>query len=305
MTCFHPLKGYRSREINPETGKRSIVFRSSDALVEGSSVLLPCGQCGGCRTDRARQWAVRCMHEAQMHERNCFTTLTYDDDNVPQNFSVSLRDWQLFVKRLRRFAGDAGSIRFLGCGEYGEQTLRPHYHGLFFGWDFADKKLFRTRGDHKVYRSETLRELWPAGDHELGSVTFKSAGYVARYCLKKMTGELADDHYSRVSPVDGQTYNVSPEFCTMSLKPGLGAAWFTKFKTDAFPSDFLVVEGRKMRPPTRYLKWLADAERVAIERTRKRHAVQPAQKANATPARLRVREEVHARRLKMLLRKLG
>ena len=169
----------------------------------------------------------------------------------------------------------------------------------------SDKKLFKTRGEHRVYRSETLRELWPAGDHELGSVTFKSAGYVARYCLKKMTGELADDHYYRVSPVDGQSYRVSPEFCTMSLKPGLGAAWFTKFKTDAFPSDFLVVEGRKMRPPTFYLKRLAEAERVAIERKRKRHAVQPGQKANSTPARLRVREEVHARRLKMLLRKLG
>ena len=144
-----------------------------------------------------------------MHDRNCFLTLTYDDQNVPQDYSVRKREWQLLMKRVRKFAGSG--VRFFGCGEYGDRGGRPHYHGLLFGLDFEDKKLWSVRDGYRVYKSDQLEKLWPFGMSEIGSVTPESAGYVARYCLKKFTGKGADDHYSRVSPIDGQVHRVEPE----------------------------------------------------------------------------------------------
>lgn len=314
MACFSPLKAYRSVEVNPETGKRSLTFKATGAVVEGSMVTLPCGQCDGCRMDRAQQWAIRCMHEAKMNDRNCFVTLTYADEHVPQDYSVKMDHWQKFTKRVRK---RLGRYRYFGNGEYGEEGLRPHYHALLFGLDFEDKKFWRTAdGGEKVYRSALLSELWPFGHHEIGSVTYQSAGYVARYCLKKVNGDNADNHYYRVSPVDGEAYRVSSEFCTMSRRPGIGSAWFDKFASDAFPSDFLVVDGRKVKPPGFYLRKLAEGEALApraerrlvtqlsVKRERKWFAAQPAQRWNSTKERLAVRAEVQRERLKRLERTL-
>lgn len=320
MTCFHPLKAFRSATVN-DSGKRSLVFNSSDALIEGSAIKLPCGQCQGCRSDRAHEWAVRCGHEAKFHDRSCFLTLTYDDQSVPDDFSVKKEHLQAFIKRLRKRAGrlDGSRIRYFACGEYGDSTARPHYHLLAYGFDFPDKKHWSTREGYRTFKSEMLSELWPQGSHEIGSVTHQSAGYVARYVHKKINGARADDHYSRVSPITGQVHRRNPEFALMSLRPGIGGAWFDNFKADAFPSDFVVVDGRKVRPPSFYLNRLAKDEPAAlaqpgrllsspksvserIKRARKRRAAAPEARWNATPERLKVREEVAVARMSRLKR---
>lgn len=330
MTCFHPLTAYRALEPNPDTGKRGLVFNPSKALVGVTAPLrVPCGQCTGCRANRAHQWTIRCAHEAKAYGlNNMFLTLTYSDDHIPQSYSVSVREMQLFMKRYRKRFG--AGIRFFLSGEYSDwPKLRPHYHLLIFNHDLADKVLMRVRDGHPVYTSEALSELWTFGSHEIGSVTPASAGYVARYCLKKMTGKRADDHYRRVSPVNGETYMVEPEFATMSRggrsgQGGLGEGWFNRYKGDFFPCDFAVVDGRKVPVPSHYLKLLEAGEAaeatpapagrvlrhassqpsVKIKRKRRERAADPAAKWNATPERLAVREEVHESRLKRLKRQL-
>lgn len=301
MTCYHPLKAYRSQEINPETGRYGLTFSATKALVEGSFVTVPCGRCIGCRVDRSRQWAMRCLHEAKMHDQNCFVTLTYDDQSVPIDYSVKIRDWQLFMKRLRKRIGH-NRVRFFAAGEYGDRLLRPHYHALLFGYDFPDKVLYTTRRKLEVYRSPLLAEVWPYGLHEIGSVTFQSAAYTARYCIKKVGGSAADEHYNRVSPVDGRCYRVSPEFAVMSRRPGIGTSWFERFKTDAFPSDYLIVDGKKVKPPKFYLDKLEEEEAKPVKRERKAFAV--ANRDNNTKERLAVREEVQSLRAKRLNRTL-
>lgn len=319
MACFYPLKASRALEAN-ESGKRSLVFDPKNALVEGSSMKLPCGQCRGCRADRAREWAIRCGHEARMHSASCFITLTYDEDHVPRSFSVDLAHWQKFMRRLRK-RSDVPRIRFYACGEYGDDNLRPHYHALIFGFDFPDKVRWANRNGNWTFKSKMLEELWPYGMCEIGAVTHQSAGYVARYVQKKMNGPVADDHYTRISPIDGEVYRVASEFATMSVKPGIGATWYERFKSDAFPSDFIVVDGRKMRPPRFYMRKLAaeaaldppeaqpgrilSAAKSAdelIKRKRKRAAITPEARWNATPARLRVREVCLAARMSRLKR---
>lgn len=247
-----------------------------------------------------------------MHPANSFVTLTYDDQHLPTNYSVDVRELQLFMKRLRKSL-PGRKIRFFACGEYGDQTLRPHYHLLIFNYDFPDKKLHSVRSGHRIYKSDQLNKLWPSGQlNEIGNLDYASAAYVARYNMKKVNGDLADDHYTRVSPVDGNIYRVQPEFLVMSRRPGIGQTWFNKFGSDAFPSDFLIFEGRKHKPPAFYLKQLTEdprdrllsqhGQQTPIKRARLRAALP--QRHNSTKERLAIREEVQQSRISRLKRSL-
>lgn len=209
---------------------------------------LPCGQCVECRLERSRQWAMRCMHEASLHRHNCFVTLTYDDEHLPDRGQLVYSDFQLFMKRFRK---SVGNVRFYACGEYGETTWRPHFHACLFGQDLPDKTYWRTtEQDFPLYRSELLEKVWPLGQSEIGSVTFETAAYCARYCMKKVTGDAAEDHYRRYDFLG--EYQLNPEFCHMSLKPGIGAGFMDKYGSDSYNHDFVIVNGVKCRPPKYY-----------------------------------------------------
>lgn len=106
--------------------------------------------------------------------------------------------------------------------------------------------------DQKYYVSEELRELWPYGHSTIGAVTFESAAYVARYITKKMTGPLAESHYEIADPLTGEIHGRKPEYITMSRRPGIGKGWWDKYKADVYPHDFVVLRGKKMRPPRFY-----------------------------------------------------
>lgn len=238
MPCYFPLHAFKGKSQDAQ--KTKIVFRRPDSW-RGVPIDLPCGQCIGCRLERSRQWAVRCMHEAQLHEENSFLTLTYDDEHLPSDGSLCLQDFQKFMKRLRKSEREK-KIRFFHCGEYGENFGRPHYHALLFGYSSPDRKFFSERGGNKVYSSDKLSRLWPFGYVVEGDVTFESAAYVARYVMKKVTGELAEAHYG----------SRKPEYTTMSRRPGIGTRWFEKFKADVYPRDRVIVRGSSSRPPRFY-----------------------------------------------------
>lgn len=88
----------------------------------------------------------------------------------------------------------------------------------------------------------------------------------------------------------------------MSRKPGLGQTWFEKYKGDAFPSDFVIVDGRKMPVPKFYNKKLIEEELERYKRARKQKMLK--HKADNTPERLKVREEIMASRVTQLKRDL-
>lgn len=244
MACYHPMPAVRLAN-----GDVTFVSRTK---VDGHAIYLPCGQCVGCRLERSRQWAVRCMHERSMHERACFVTLTYDDEHLPPGKSLNYPDVQKFLRRLRKRVGVP--IRFYLCGEYGDDTDRPHYHICLFGFDFPDKAYYRrTKSGERIYVSMLLEQLWPFGMSSIGDVTWQSAAYVARYCMSKVTGDLAESHYEVITE-DGEIIRRVPEFNQMSRKPGIGATWLEKYRKDVFPRDYVVVNGVKCRPPRFYDK---------------------------------------------------
>lgn len=283
MPCYRPIAAYRA----PGGG----VAFSSKAGFSDLPLELPCGKCISCKQTRARQWTIRCMHEAQMHEANCFITLTYDQEHVPYDGSLRLVDWQAFAKRLRKAKG---KFRYLACGEYGERTLRPHYHALLFGMDFLDATNVAVEGKPD-WQSQELTELWGKGRTQVGRVERSSAAYVAQYCTKKVFDGNSDDRYWRQT-LDGRRYKVKAEFITMSRRPGLGAEWLKKWKTDVFPHDNVVLDGTHYKVPRYYVNALAEAEQKDYRfRQRRRHRGRKA----PSPERLRTMEKVDEARQKL------
>lgn len=260
MPCYHPLAAWYAKHRNEGTGKRSITFRLSEGYAD-RPLSVPCGTCLGCRLERAREWAVRCMHEASMFEENSFVTLTYDDAHLPPGGSLRPRDFVLFMKRLRHVRP---GVRFFQCGEYGDRGGRPHHHAVLFGCGWPDQEPYTVRKGVQLYTSAELAQLWPHGFSSVGAVTFESAGYVARYTLKKIGREASAEK--------GRT----AEYLTMSRRPGIGRAWIERFFKDVYPSDELVVNGRVTKPPRYYddqvmrlapssLKWVKLQRTMAAE----------------------------------------
>lgn len=259
MPCFRPLTAYRA----PGGG---VAFSSPPGFLE-LKLSLPCGQCRGCRLDRARDWAIRCVHEAQLHDRNSFITLTYDQANVPPDGGLDVRDWQQFAKRVRR---GLGPFRFLHCGEYGGRTYRPHFHACVFGLDFDRRSWVKL--DNGQRTSPVLAERWGLGQVTVGDVTFQSASYVARYIMQKAGGELALERYRRIDLATGEEYYVRPEYVTMSRRPGLGARWFERYHEDVYPSDFCVVDGKRHPVPSFYDDLLERSDPSALEQVKRGRA---------------------------------
>lgn len=300
VTCFAPLTAYR-----PRNGATQLSFNKSDGWKDIPGIKLACGQCSGCRLERARQLAVRSMHEAQLHERNCFLTLTYNPENLGVDGSLNPTHFTKFAKRMRYWQGP---FRYLQCGEYGDdpEKRRPHHHALIFGLDFfEDREFFKMSGKHKLYRSDALDELWSHGFVNIGELNHQTAAYVARYSMKKLYGDEADEFFSeRLDPDTGEVsdYRKRP-YITMSLKPGLGAKWLDRFQTDVYPRDEVISGGRPTRPPKYYDKLLERSDPDAHKKIiAERHKNGNIHKSNSTPERLAIREEISLKKHKDLIR---
>lgn len=293
MPCFHPLKAWRSTE-RTKNGKQGITFNRRAAFVD-LPLDLPCGQCIGCRLERSRQWAVRCVHELRSHESSCFLTLTYDADHLPQGGTLVKKHVQDFFKRYRK---KYGKLRYFYCGEYGEKGSRPHYHAIIFGHDFVDKRLWRD-GDNPLFVSPSLAALWPYGFSSIGAVTFESCAYVSRYVTKKVTGDLAAAHYG----------DRIPEFVDMSRRPGIASDFAKRYGNEILDHDSVVVRGIEMRPPRYYEKiydtW-PDDKKMQLEKNkyaRIKYVSQLEKTRDQSPERKWTREQVVKLNLKDKLKR--
>lgn len=150
-----------------------------------------CGQCIPCRLNRRRTWTARIVLESLAYRESSFVTLTYSDEHLPPNGSLSKEHWREFTKGI--------GYRYFGCGEYGARTKRAHYHLVLFGLSPLEAESF-------------VAERWPYGFVSVRPFCFEHAAYVASYVVKKLT--KLDD--SRLS--EGQI----PEFAQMSRRPAVG-----------------------------------------------------------------------------------
>lgn len=225
-------------------------------MIYKDSLLIPCGQCLGCRIDKSREWASRLVCESKYHDSCYFLTLTYSDDNI--NYSINTgfptlvkRDIQLFLKRLRKRTGQ--KLRYYCSGEYGDTTGRPHYHMILFGYDppLGDLvKWSRSKYGYDYYTSDIINDCWKLGYVILGDLSFQSCAYTAKYTQKKLDGKLAD-YYSQ--------YDILPPFALMSRRPGLGLDYYNDNVSSIIDDKHLLLENGNIVPvPRYYLNKLAE-----------------------------------------------
>lgn len=294
------MQGYRSRKTT-ENGKRTIVFKPHEGYTD-LPVIIPCGQCIGCKLERSRQWAMRCVHEASLYQDNCFLTLTYDNEHLPEDRSLNKKHFQDFMKRFRKDNKEI-TIKYFHCGEYGEDTERPHYHACVFNFDFQDKQLWKIQNGHRLYISPTLQKLWKHGYAVIGDVTFDSAAYVARYILKKITGNQEPHTYLRINHQTGELYYLNPEYATMSRNPGIGKKWFEKYKDEIFPDDFVIINGKKSNIPRFYSNQYEATNKGEFNKIQKTRLKKMLKHADDNSfARLAVKETVKLAQLAQLKR---
>jgi len=244
--------GWRAQTVSPTTRKRAVVFRLRNGFLD-MPVDVPCGQCLGCRVAKAREWALRCYHEAQLFPESYFVTLSYAD--APE--SLDRGEAQRWLKRVRK---TLGRFRYFLCGEYGHRRSRPHYHALLFGITLPDLEAWSGSGDRRLYRSAALEATWPLGHSWVGTVTPASARYVAGYVTKKL--RRGEDYGDKV-----------PEFALQSLKPGLGAWWFDQFGKEAMTRGFVIDGyGNKQPVPDYYVRRASEDDRRRIKVMKKRYA---------------------------------
>lgn len=240
------------------------------------------------------------MHEASLHDRNAFITLTYRDETLPEDGSLRYRDFQLFMRRLRKVSP---GVRFFMCGEYGDERARPHFHACLFNCEFADRVPWK-RGQSPLFRSDTLDGLWPYGFASVGDVTFESAAYVARYVMKKVTGRARNRLDADTGEISDYYGDRVPEFCHMSLKPGIGADWLRLFWPEVLQSGKVVMNGVECNAPKFYIRRLRNMEAFASVEY-ERYLLSQATAGDRSEARLVVREQVASARLSTLKRSLS
>lgn len=134
---------------------------------------LPCGKCAECLSRRIEDWITRLKEELKSSTFASFLTLTYNDDNLPDDNLPSKKDVQLFHRYLRRKHLE---FKYFTVSENGERNGRIHYHGIyFFKANYAN-----------LY--DILHDTWNKGFIYLGQANGKTIRYVTKYILKDYAG---------------------------------------------------------------------------------------------------------------------
>ena len=206
-----------------------------DKAVYPEGLLVPCGKCLSCRIAKRREWQLRMLHELACHDDAVFVTMTYDDNHLPENSSLSVSDLQKFFKRLRKELKKIGrSIRYYACGEYGDRFGRPHYHAIIYG--------LSLRPEDKM----VIRAKWPMGLVHFGTAEPNSIGYVAQYIDKKFTGDMAKQEYDDKGR--------QPVFKVCSL--GIGKDFMFDHATQLIEMGKCTVKGKYVSLPRYYVNKL-------------------------------------------------
>lgn len=291
MSCTTPLQAWKP--YSSEASKSLYFGKNAPVGEPCKEIKINCRQCLGCRKAYTIEWSSRMMHEASLFENNQFITLTYDEENLPINLSLVYRDYQLFMKRLRKRFGS--KIRFVMCGEYGELNKRPHYHGILFNLELQDLELFSNKQDNKLYTSEALKKIWGKGFVTIGAVNLTTCKYVASYMLKELNTKDWANKYDLIDSETGEIIEREKPFKHSSNRPGIGKAWFDKYQSDVFPSDFVIINGKKIPSPNYYfrlLEKLDEIEHAKIKLIREKNMQTKQFKENTTPERLETRTKI-------------
>ena len=258
------------------------------AILNSGIKLIPCGRCTECKLAYASMWATRCTLESLQWNENWFVTLTYEPGEVPIKNKITgelvrgeageihgdlvlssptlyKKDVQDFLKRLRKniSSRDGEPVRYYMCGEYGTLNARPHYHLIIFNLHLQDLTFYKLNSQKEpLFNSQTMEKLWGHGFVVIGQVNWNTCSYVARYVMKKATGD-GKKHYKELGML--------PEYTNMSLKPGIGEIYYQLNKEQIYQLDELILpDGKRVRPPRYYDKKYGEEEPEVMMKVKER-----------------------------------
>ena len=239
--CTSPKTAWMPKTQN-DRGTKPLLFRKPEKLDNYEVVQVPCRKCDECIKSKALQWAIRMHCELKTTTKpSWFVTLTYEDNHLPRDYNLNQSDVQKFIKDTRR---KYGSMRYVNKGEYGERFGRPHFHLALFGIELTDLTPKVGKKGYILYESPSLTKIWGKGNVIIGELTMESCLYIAKYMNKSSDAQEID-------PMTGEINSTkTPEYMTMSTKPGIGYKWFSKWgATDlGLGNDFMITQNGSKAP---------------------------------------------------------
>lgn len=242
MSCLHPLPAwyFKYRDENGLVKRKIKIispYRYSENQLKSrygdELLMLPCGHCEACKMAYRKDWAVRCEMESLFHQKNCFVTLTFDDEHV-RSLPVK-EDIQYFLHKLRDVHGI--KCRYFACGELGSKTERAHYHMILFGYMPDDLKYYGlSKSGEDMFESKFLTKVWAKGLVRINLFDIRNAAYVAGY-VKKDKGQ---------------------QFIMMSTRPGIGQIYMTSNFNKLFKYGHYQGKNGQVHRLPRYFKKLCE-----------------------------------------------
>lgn len=163
---------------------------------------VPCNNCECCCSRKmnslTQQVEFELLDKEHNDSSNFFVTLTYRNEFLPKDNQLSVRDVQLFIKRVRKLLGTeigydyVRPIKVIYSGEYGKKnTKRPHYHIAFI--HFPMQKLVEKYGDD--HARGIFGYCWSEKPNYQGVDNIPFKDY--RFCSKGYRTPTAQKYYNR------------------------------------------------------------------------------------------------------------
>lgn len=324
--CTTPIKCFFAYDYDPNEGVYVWSIKEAKCYNHFEEAEVPCGKCLECTKRDMKGWTARALCEHSMHDCSCFVTITYNDEFLPDDAGLCRSEVKAFTDRLRteiKRKYNGRKIVIFGCGEYGGNPGdpvktpegRPHYHLCIFGFDFPDKTIFKmSDSGFPLYRSSFLERIWSRDGAPKGFCTVQNlefgdmaycAGYVDKKALKKATAakryetpEAAQNYCGSVyfgkyvcSMKDGVFREA--EFRIFPTRPALGRNWLDKYFSDAYPSGFIVIDGKKFTVPKYFDKIAKERNPEMFDKVKQERREKALLRVDEnTPERRAVREEL-------------
>lgn len=227
---------------------------------------LPCGKCTNCKIQIAKEWALRCCLELPYWDKSIFTTLTFRDSEMSDP-SIHKKELSDFFHNVRNDLRKTNQkIKILGCGEYGDESMRKHYHAIIFGLGMSNEKVTISH-NCETYTSENsiLERNWGKGNVFNGVVTYNSCRYVASYVFKKYYDELKEEFYT----------SKGLENPFQHTSNGIGKQFYDEWNNNILTKGYIMFNGIKYTIPRYFLDLYKKEElnkRYKLREMQQKHA---------------------------------
>lgn len=164
---------------------------------------VPCGYCRTCLENKSLQVKNYLLMEKETAITSYFITLTYDNEHLKDN-STHIKDLKEFTKKIRNYYRNnygITNLKYYGVTEYGDHTLRPHAHIVFFNLPLRFNQFIKAtktpKKDHSAdidnkwinenyFTNRKIKSIWKKGNITISGLDETRINYIVAYLYKSM-----------------------------------------------------------------------------------------------------------------------